>query len=283
MPGAAGGRVFELREQDLSFDQVQVIGRKLHAAPWRFAKTMPKDPHEYTLRQQWNDGTFDEVVHTMRAHGYDELYRGRYVRGLLNLNGRKYWTMGAPVPATILINRKVNGGPAPYDAIAPLYDDVFHDDASLRENELVMTLVGDLSGQDVLDIGCGTGLLLDYQRPAGYLGIDPSHGMLDHLLLKHATQVLPEVIACRLEEFVAPREFDVAVCLFGSANYIRPDFLEAIPQLARRWVVMFMREGYEPETYRRTGHRAKHYPGMHAKVPGVVTQVGEHIVVRGRR
>lgn len=81
----------------------------LEAAEWRFAKTMPENPHEYTLRKTWGDeGAFARVVEFIRAHGETERYppgsRNRYK--VLVLGGHKFWTMGWPVDKTILINRK---------------------------------------------------------------------------------------------------------------------------------------------------------------------------------
>lgn len=72
---------------------------------WIFAKTMPQCPHEYTLRRQAPDEPlFEKVVMHIRAHGYRERYgKSWYIR--LNLDGWKYWTMGAPLKSTILINR----------------------------------------------------------------------------------------------------------------------------------------------------------------------------------
>lgn len=73
---------------------------------WIFAKTMPQNPHCYTLRREWQDNRlFDWAVKAIRAVGYREYYAGRPYT-VVYLQGMKYWTMGAPVPQTILINRK---------------------------------------------------------------------------------------------------------------------------------------------------------------------------------
>ena len=81
------------------------IAQALLSHRWQFAKTMPDSPHWYTLRREWgNDLLFDWVVGYIRANGYVESYAGRpYMKW--NHNGFKYWTMGAPIPETILINR----------------------------------------------------------------------------------------------------------------------------------------------------------------------------------
>lgn len=78
----------------------------LLAQRWIFARTMPDNPHWYTLRKHWErDADFVWAVETIRRCGYEEISRGRpYI--VFDLDGMKYWTMGAPVAETILINRK---------------------------------------------------------------------------------------------------------------------------------------------------------------------------------
>ena len=41
----------------------------------------------------------------VRRYGYEEIYEGRSYT-VFNNDDMKYWTMGAPVTETILINRK---------------------------------------------------------------------------------------------------------------------------------------------------------------------------------
>jgi hypothetical protein len=81
---------------------------------WIFAKTMPENPHEYTLRRDTSGEHFEAAVRFIRARGETELYEGRpYV--VYRCDDHKYWTMGAPVEETVLINRKLlphAGGPA---------------------------------------------------------------------------------------------------------------------------------------------------------------------------
>jgi hypothetical protein len=67
---------------------------------------MPDNPHWYTLRKHWErDEDFIWTVETIRRYGCEEVYEGRPYT-VLNLDDMKYWTMGAPVAETILINRK---------------------------------------------------------------------------------------------------------------------------------------------------------------------------------
>lgn len=71
---------------------------------WRFAKTMPKDPHWYTVRNFSDDAAFIEAVNIIRRDGKPVMYKGRaYIS--LDLDGWRYWTMGNPLPQTKIINR----------------------------------------------------------------------------------------------------------------------------------------------------------------------------------
>ena len=78
----------------------QFIGR----APWRFAKTMPDRPHEYTVRGETPDDEFQWFVLYIRERGYRARYGGRHYN-YLEIDAWRYWTMGAPVEATTIINR----------------------------------------------------------------------------------------------------------------------------------------------------------------------------------
>lgn len=86
----------------MTFEQVSEL---LQAHPFRFAKTMPLIPHYYTLRKEWKDPMqFEAVVQAIRDLGYEGKF-GNAKYKYLDVDGWHYWTMGAPVGATILINR----------------------------------------------------------------------------------------------------------------------------------------------------------------------------------
>ena len=77
----------------------------LAGAQFKYAKSMPRFPHHYTLRETWhNDPLFDAVVQFIRDHGVRrKFYSREYI--YYDFDGHTYWTMGDPVPETILINR----------------------------------------------------------------------------------------------------------------------------------------------------------------------------------
>jgi hypothetical protein len=83
--------------------------------PFQVATTMPKAPHEYTLGRRWDsDADFEWAVQFIRANGYEARFGGRRYT-YFDLNGHSYWTIGAPIPETILINRAPTAAPSGLD------------------------------------------------------------------------------------------------------------------------------------------------------------------------
>jgi hypothetical protein len=81
------------------------VHQLLDSVEWKFAKTMPWIPHFYTLKMKWTDQEdFYNVVRYLRAYSVTETF-GKKQYDYYYYNGYKYWTMGAPVADTILINR----------------------------------------------------------------------------------------------------------------------------------------------------------------------------------
>jgi hypothetical protein len=80
--------------------------KALSGATWKYAKTMPQFPHDYTLKESWHGRAFEDVVVYIRENGYVKKFSGREYK-YLDCNGYSYWTMGSPIDKTILINRAV--------------------------------------------------------------------------------------------------------------------------------------------------------------------------------
>ena len=81
---------------------------------WRYAKTMPECPHEYTVRDlspggekttAMGDPEFEWFVRLIRKEGTPAEWGGQ-VKPSLRVGGWRYWTMGAPVKETTIINRE---------------------------------------------------------------------------------------------------------------------------------------------------------------------------------
>lgn len=73
---------------------------------WKFAKTMPFAPHEYIVRDKCplTDEEFVYFVEMQRKYGIKERW-GKYNNPYLYIDDYKYWTMGAPIEETTVINR----------------------------------------------------------------------------------------------------------------------------------------------------------------------------------
>ena len=78
---------------------------------WRFAKTMAHMPHSYVVRKNCrNELEFERFVMHIRRHGYRQMF-GRayymYFDWKVDRVLHQFWTMGAPLDITIIINRAV--------------------------------------------------------------------------------------------------------------------------------------------------------------------------------
>lgn len=140
-----------------------------------------------------------------------------------------------------------------YDYIAHEYDVLFSSYEDLRE-ELGLLAQIEVRGS-VLDIGCGTGMLLRHLKPRDYTGLDPSGPMLERLKLKHP-EYAHNVIQCRAEEY-SGGTFDTILALFGTASYINPNAIKDYNQYNLRrggrayW--MYYKSGYVPRTHKHLG------------------------------
>jgi len=77
----------------------------VNSCDWTFAKTYAKTwPHEYIVRDRVDEGLFVSLVRHIREHGY----RGWFYRKPITYfdeYGMVYWTMGAPIEETTVVNR----------------------------------------------------------------------------------------------------------------------------------------------------------------------------------
>lgn len=72
---------------------------------WTFAKTYAETwPHEYLVRERVDEDLFVQLVLHIREFGYEgKFYSQTYT--YFEEEGLVYWTMGAPIPETIIVNR----------------------------------------------------------------------------------------------------------------------------------------------------------------------------------
>lgn len=239
---------------------------------WTFAKSMPETPHSYVVRgRALDEAAFDRAVKVIRTFGEPGKFYSR-TNIYLTSDDTKWWTMGAPLEETIIINQaatdqvygtqdaprtKVEDTFTVYDSIATEYDDRYVTADDLAENEWIRKLIaGYFPGRapSTLDVGCGTGLLLDLGVVSKklYVGIDPSQGMLNELVRKHPEIKADAVIAGTASDvlpalLVSRRKFDLVAAVF-SALYLTPADWEAMAQLTQDIAIFFFPErGYLPD------------------------------------
>lgn len=71
---------------------------------WTYAKTMPLWPHEYIVRGRVDESLFLGLVVHIRAYGYQGSFYQRTMT-YFDDGGMTFWTMGAPIEETTIINR----------------------------------------------------------------------------------------------------------------------------------------------------------------------------------
>jgi len=76
----------------------------INTEKWIYAKTYPKWPHEYIVREKVDETLFIELVTFIRNNGY----LGRFYKMetlYYDYNEHTYWTMGEPLEVTDIVNR----------------------------------------------------------------------------------------------------------------------------------------------------------------------------------
>ena len=88
---------------ELDYDKLR---KMITRCEWTFAKTMPFAPHEYIVKERCplSAEEFEYFVNMQREHGIREKW-GKYNNPYLYIDDYKYWTMGAPLEDTTVINR----------------------------------------------------------------------------------------------------------------------------------------------------------------------------------
>jgi len=82
----------------------EVLRAFIDSSQWTFAKTMSEWPHEYIVREKVDKVLFEALVRHIRQYGFE----GRFYQRVLIYfaeDGLLYWTMGAPIEETTIINR----------------------------------------------------------------------------------------------------------------------------------------------------------------------------------
>jgi hypothetical protein len=140
----------------------RLVQKRLLNATFKFAKSKAyeKFPHAYTLSKDWNRDEFDEVVQFIRDYGeVGYFFKAQYL--YYRFNGYEYWTMGAAIEKTILINKAKVKYQSPYDNVGEEYSKYWDENEEATNEELNLLKSIEIKGR-ILDIGSGTGMLLKH-------------------------------------------------------------------------------------------------------------------------
>lgn len=226
---------------------------------WSWASTMPTIPHEYIVRNRCrlSHDEFDKFVILQRNHGIHKRW-GKYNFPYLHVDGYKYWTMGAPIDETIIINRQKLFDE--YNAIAPIYDSLFDEEQFKKEDEIIAAKLSQILKGSIFEIGCGTGKLIEQVNidASNYTGIDPSKVMLS-IFHNKFPQYQSRTINKAFEEYEFKEDFEWIVSLYGSMSYIMRPYIRRIESYCYHYYLMFYAPGYTPVTYIKSGVKMHHF------------------------
>ena len=121
-----------------------------------------------------------------------------------------------------------------FDEMAPIWDNaVLHNKTQIRE---MISLSDIKEGDKILDVGCGTGVLVDFIREVNKLGeiyeVDCSQKMLNMSRAKNYNDDKIKYLKLNIESDIIDEKFDVIV-LYNSFAYLKNKII-ALEKLARK-------------------------------------------------
>lgn len=132
------------------------------------------------------------------------------------------------------INDRVIDPIEAYNQLADDYDETYFDPKSRAEDAVVRRMLrdGGFAKGTILEVGCGTSILLDWfpDLAPQYIGVDPSGRMLDKARAKH-----PEALFYpgSFENIPGHDQYDSVLSLYGSFSYAKSPHAAAVALLDR--------------------------------------------------
>ena len=214
----------------------------------------PDDSYYMSMREEWDGEEWAWITDLIERSTVFEPFPKRVtsrdagVRLLpvLVMNGHRYWLEPSWSDGTpTMIRRTTYFYEASYDRIAAEYDEEYVQDSDRMEEAELMKIVSphvDQENTSLLDVGCGTGLMLDYLkvRPDNYVGIDISTGMTRELAARHPLH-RGSLVHCTFEDYFPTRRFDLVLWPFGNAGEMSPDDIKKLSGILNPdglWIVM---------------------------------------------
>ena len=232
---------------------------------WQFATTYATSaPHEYVIADRTPGVTQRDLAraaHVIRTFGRPLKFFKETRIYLETPSGWKHWDMQGPHiidEKVSLINRGrsahqygVQNAPDTASGIDSAYDRVAtrwarEHGPTAQERAATARLIRQVFGERLgrtLDVGCGTGLPLDFELtpPAHYVGVDPSTGMLNALVAKHPHTAGLHPVTWRQavqRRVLGGTRFDTVLALGGAASYLNQNDIIALHSRAKRSMLL---------------------------------------------
>ena len=229
---------------------------------WTFAKTYADTaPHDYIVQDRTPGVTHEDVVRAARViatFGIPGKFYSTTKLYLMSPDGRhRWWCEDRHFTDATLVNRGttdllygVQNAPSTVSGIDSTFDEVAtswdaEHPVTTDDGERVDAVLSAYRGRyapHVLDLGCGTGRLLDLglASPECYVGVDSSQAMLNVLVRKHprVAAIYPRDVHEVLQQGVfTPGQFDWV--FVDAAVGLGPEELALVHRIARRAVGTF--------------------------------------------
>ena len=235
---------------------------------WTFAKSMPDSPHSYVVRGKTvTDEEFQRAVRVIRTFGEPAKFWSR-THIYLTVGAKRFWTMGDPMATTKIINVADDGkhygvqdAPRTYTGIRDFWDEVattYDEDYPYDEEwsvvkSAIVSLMGAFAPK-TLDVGCGTGRVLDYGLVPNslYTGIDSSQAMLNEFVRKvnKSKKKMPDLRAGRAEDVEFGPAYDLGLALMGSASEVEESVIDRMAATCTNLVLMPLTDSPEADLCR---------------------------------